>query len=156
MLPLPKIVLSASDYPRLEKLARVAAQQGDMSAMFLVTEINRAEVVPDDAREIDSIVTIGSWITYWTNWGFPRKTVQLVWPEDCTSDLAQISVLSPLGAALIGLHVGDQMPFFVAGCMNVVRIESVTGPESNVVPLVRAPVFANNDPIDDDPGPSAA
>jgi regulator of nucleoside diphosphate kinase len=156
VLPLPKIVLSASDYPRLEQLARVAAQRGDMSAMFLMVEINRAEVIPDDARDIESIVTIGSWITYWTNWGFPRKTVQLVWPEDCTSDLAQISVLSPLGAALIGLHVGDQMPFFVAGCMNVVRIESVTGPESNVVPLVRAPVFANNDPIDDDPGPSAA
>jgi hypothetical protein len=38
----------------------------------------------------------------------------------------------------------------------VVRIESVTGPGSNVVPLVRAPVFANNDSIDDDPGPSAA
>jgi len=48
------------------------------------------------------------------------------------------------------------MPFFVAGCMNVVRIEGVTGPESNVVPLVRAPVLANGHPIDDDPGPAAA
>jgi regulator of nucleoside diphosphate kinase len=156
MLPLPKIVLPASEYPRLAQLARVAVQRGDMSAMFLMVEINRAEIVRDNVRDMQSIVTIGSWITYWTNWGVLRKTVQLVWPEDCTSDLAQISVLSPLGAALIGLHVGDQMPYFVAGCMNVVRIESVTGPVSNVVPLVRAPVFANNDPIDDDPGPSAA
>ncbi len=156
MLPLPKIALSASDYPRLEELARVAAQRGDISAMFLMGEINRAEIIPGDACDIRSIVTIGSWITYWTNWGMPRKTVQLVWPEDCTSDLARISVLSPLGAALIGLHVGDQMPYFVAGCMNVVRIESVTGSESNVVPLVRAAVFADNDPIDDDPGPTAA
>ncbi|WOH53313.1 GreA/GreB family elongation factor [Bradyrhizobium sp. sBnM-33] len=156
MLPLPKIVLSVSDHPRLEQLARAAAQQGDMCAMFLMVEINRAEIVPDDTCDTQSIVTIGSWIRYWSNWGAPRKTVQLVWPEDCTSDLAQISVLSPLGAALIGLHVGDQMPYFVAGCMNVVRIESVTGPESNVVPLVRAPVFADNDPIDDDPGPTAA
>ena len=57
---------------------------------------------------------------------------------------------------MIGLHVGDQMPYFVAGCMNVVRIENVTRPESNVVPLVRAPVFASSDPIDDDPGPNAA
>ena len=73
MLPLPKIVLSASDYPRLEKLARAATQRGDMSAMFLVVEISRAEVVPDDARDISSIVTIGSWITYWTNWGFHER-----------------------------------------------------------------------------------
>lgn len=126
MLPLPAIALTASDYPRLEKLARVAARQGDMDAMFLLVEINRAEIVPDDARDVESIVTIGSWITYWTNWGVPRKTVQLVWPEDSsTSDLAQISVLSGLGAALVGLRVGDQMPYFVAGSMNAVRIESV-------------------------------
>jgi transcription elongation GreA/GreB family factor len=126
VLPLPAIALTASDYPRLEKLARVAARQGDMDAMFLLVEINRAEIVPDDARDVESIVTIGSWITYWTNWGVPRKTVQLVWPEDSsTSDLAQISVLSGLGAALVGLRVGDQMPYFVAGYMNAVRIESV-------------------------------
>lgn len=126
MLPLPAIALTASDYPRLEKLARVAARQGDMDAMFLLVEINRAEIVPDDARDVESIVTIRSWITYWTNWGVPRKTVQLVWPEDSsTSDLAQISVLSGLGAALVGLRVGDQMPYFVAGYMNAVRIESV-------------------------------
>ena len=64
MLPLPKIALPASDYPRLERLARVAAQQGDMDAMFLMAEINRAEIVPDDAREIETIVTIGRWVTY--------------------------------------------------------------------------------------------
>ena len=156
MLHLPKIVLSASDYPRLEQVARVASRRGDKSAMFLMAEINRAEIVPDDAHDMRSIVTIGSWITYWTDWSVPRKTVQLVWPEERASDLAQVSVLSPLGAALIGLHVGDQMPYFVAGCMNVIRIEGVAGSASNVVPLVRAPVFAHKDPIDDDPGPTAA
>lgn len=134
MLPLPAIALPASDYPRLEQLTREAALQGDMDAMFLWVEIDRAEIVPDDARDIGSIVTIGSWVTYWSNWGVPRKTIQLVWPEALTSDLAQISVLSGLGAALVGLRVGDQMPYFVAGCMNVVRIESVDRSEPNVVP----------------------
>ncbi|WFU23654.1 GreA/GreB family elongation factor [Bradyrhizobium sp. CB1717] len=156
MLPLPKIALSAADHPRLEQLARVATQRGDISAMLLMLEINRAEIVPGDAIDLQSVVTIGSWITYWTNWAVPRKTVQLVWPEDCTSDLAQVSVLSPLGAALIGLHVGDQMPYFVSGCMNVVRIESVTGPDTNVVPLVRPGRSDDNEPMDDDPGPTAA
>jgi regulator of nucleoside diphosphate kinase len=157
VLPLPAIALTASDYPRLEKLARVAAQRGDMDAMFLLVEINRADIVPDDDRDLESLVTIGSWVTYITNWGVPRRTVQLVWPEDRTSDLAQISVLSGLGAALLGLRIGDQMPYFVAGCMNVVRIESVNRSTPNVdalAPLLRAPVFANDD--DDDPGPTAA
>jgi regulator of nucleoside diphosphate kinase len=155
VLPLPAIALTASDYPRLEKLARVAVQEGDMDAMFLLVEINRAEIVPDDVRDVESIVTIGSWVTYLTDWGIPRKTVQLVWPEDCTSDLAQISVLSGLGAALVGLRVGDQMPYFIAGCMNVIRVESVHRSEPNIdflAPLLRVPAFPN----DDDPGPTAA
>jgi len=153
VLPLPAIALTASDYPRLEKLARVAAQQGDVDAMFLLIEINRAEIIPDDACDAESIVTIGSWVTYWSNWGVPRKTVKLVWPEDRTSDLARISVLSGLGAALLGLRVGDKMPYFVAGCMNVVRIESVNGSDTNVVPLFTTPARVNDDP---NPGPTAA
>jgi len=156
VLPLPAIALTASDYPRLEKLARVAAQQGDMDAMFLLIEINRAEIVPDDVRDIESIVTIGSWVTYLTDWGIPRKTVQLVWPEDHTSDLAQISVLSGLGAALVGLRIGDQMPYFLAGCVNVVRIESVNRSKPVTDPvgsLFGTPVFANDD---DYLGPTSA
>ena len=156
MLPLPAIALTASDYPRLEKLARVAAQHGDMDAMFLLAEINRADIVPDDASDAESIVAIGSWVTYRTNWGFPRKTVKLVWPEERSSDLARISVLSGLGAALIGLRAGDQMPYFVAGCMNLVGIVSVNPPEPNVVPLFRAPVFVDEERFDNDPGPTAA
>jgi regulator of nucleoside diphosphate kinase len=156
VLPLPKITLTESDYPRLEQLARAAARQGDIDAIFLMGEINRAEIVPDDVDDVASLVTVGSWVTYWTNWGVPRKTVQLVWPEDQSSDLARISVLSSLGAALIGLRVDDQMPYFVAGCLNLVRIQSVKRSEANIVRLFRAPAFAKARPFDDDPGPTAA
>ncbi|WGR93684.1 GreA/GreB family elongation factor [Bradyrhizobium sp. ISRA443] len=156
MLPLPKITITASDYPRLEHIARVASRQGNADATFLMGEIDRAEIVPGDARDIETVVTIESWVTYWMNWPGPRNTVQLVWPEERTSDPAQISVLSPLGAALIGLRVGDQMPYFVAGCMNVVRVESVGRPEPILGKLFRKPGCANDQPADDDPGPTAA
>jgi regulator of nucleoside diphosphate kinase len=125
--------------------------------MFLLVEIDRAEIVPDDARDIDSIVTMGSWVTYWTNWGVRRQTVQLVWPGDRTSDPAQVSILSNLGAALVGLRVGDQMPYFEAGCMDVVRIEGVDRFNPNndpLAPLLRVSRSANDD--GDDPGPTAA
>ncbi|WP_246755641.1 GreA/GreB family elongation factor [Bradyrhizobium sp. CCBAU 53338] len=148
--------MTASDYPRLEQLARTAAQQGDIDAIFLIGEINRSEIVPDQVDHVGSLVTIGSWVTYWTNWGVPRKTVQLVWPEDQSSDLACVSVLSSLGAALLGLRVGDQMPYFVGGCLNLVRVQSVKRSEPNVVPLFRPPARAKPRPFDDDPGPSAA
>jgi regulator of nucleoside diphosphate kinase len=156
VVPLPKIALTASDHLRLKQLARLARNQGDLDAIFLMGEINRAEIVADDAEDVDSLVKMESWVTYLTNWGVPRKTVQLVWPEDRAFDLARISVLSPLGAALIGLRAGDEMPYFVSGCLNVVRIESVGRSPSNVVPLFRPPTLAKSGPSDDDPGPTAA
>ena len=73
------------------------------------------EIVPDRAARLDSIVTMGSWVTFWITWGFPRETKQLVYPEDYTSERTQIPVTSPLGAALGGLKVGSEIPFFTAG-----------------------------------------
>ena len=79
---IPDVTLPASDHRRLERLAQVGADQGDVDARFLLSEINRAEIVPDRAARLDSIVTMGSWVTFWITWGFPRETKQLVYPED--------------------------------------------------------------------------
>lgn len=130
MLPLPQIELTASDYPRLEHLARLAVQKGDLDGIFLMGEIERADIVPDESDNVRRLVTIGSWVTYCTDRGVPRRTVQLVWPEERSSDPAFVSVLTPLGAALIGLQVGDQMPYSINGCLNVVRVQNVTKSDS--------------------------
>ena len=158
-LSIPDVVLSASDHRRLQRLAHVGADQGDVDARFLLSELNRAEIVPDLAARLDSVVTMGSWVTFWITWGFPRETRQLVYPEDYTYERTQVSVMSPLGAALVGLKVGSEIPFFTSGRTNVVRIESVSRGDPNDV--VRAlfcnPVVKGKKPFDDDdPGPSAA
>jgi len=48
-----------------------------------------------------------------------------MWPEDITSDPSHLSVLSNLGAALVGLRPGDRMPYLVDGDMDVLTVESV-------------------------------
>ncbi len=154
MPPLPKITLTASDYPRLEKLARTAAEQGDMDGTFLMGEIDRAEIVPDDAPDVEDIATVGSWVTYWMNWGVPPRMLQLVWPEERGTNPARVSVLSSLGAALIGLRAGDQMPYWFAGRLNVLTIRSVQRSHPNVISLFGQ--HASAAPYDDDPGPTAA
>ncbi|WP_407179740.1 GreA/GreB family elongation factor [Bradyrhizobium sp. STM 3562] len=156
---IPDVTVPASDHRRLERLARVGADQGDVDARSLLSAINRAEVVPDRAASLDSIVTMGSWVTFWINWGSPRETRQLVYPEDYTSQRTQIPVMSALGAALVGLKVGSEIPFFSAGRTNVVRIEAVSRFDPNEAVRV---LFSNQVsrgeklPDDDDPGPSAA
>ncbi|WFU19840.1 GreA/GreB family elongation factor [Bradyrhizobium sp. CB3481] len=155
---IPDVTLPASDHRRLERLARVGADQGDNDARFLLSEINRAEIVPDRAARLDSIVTMGSWVTFWVSWGFPPATRRLVYPEDYTSERTQIPVMSPLGAALVGLKVGSEIPFFTAGRTSVVRVERVSrgGPNDVVRALFCNPVVKGKKPFDDDPGPSAA
>ena len=130
---------------------------GEADALSLLAEINRAKIVPDRAERLESIVTMGSWVTYWADWGGPRETRQLVYPEKYTSDGTQIPVLSPLGVALIGLKVGSRMPFFAAGRTHIVSVERVSRTELNVIPLLFcAPVQRDKVPSDDDPGPTAA
>lgn len=153
----PAITVPASDRRRLEELARAAAEQGDTDALSLMGEINRAKIVSNRADGLEPIVTMGSWVTYWTDWGFPRETRRLVYPEKYTSDGTQIPVLSPLGVALIGLKVGSRMPFFAAGRTHIVSVERVSRTEPNVIPLLFcAPVHRDEEPSDDDPGPAAA
>ncbi|WGR93674.1 GreA/GreB family elongation factor [Bradyrhizobium sp. ISRA435] len=156
LLPLPKVSLTASDYPRLERIARAAWNGGNMDALLLVGEINRAEIVSDEVGEADSLVRIGSWVTYRTNWDASRRSVQLVWPEDQSYGRDCISVLSALGATLIGLRRGDRMPHIGAGSRDFILIENVERSRSNVVPLFRAPTSAKAGASDDDPGPTAA
>ena len=155
---IPDVTLPASDHRRLERLARVGADRGDTDACFLLSEINRAEIVPDRAARLDGIVTMGSWVTFWVSWGFPPATRRLVYPEDYTSERTQIPVMSPLGAALVGLKVGSEIPFFTAGRTSVVRVERVSrgGPNDVVRALFCNPVVKGIKPFDDDPGPSAA
>jgi regulator of nucleoside diphosphate kinase len=153
----PTITMLASDRRRLECLARAAAKEGNPDALCLLGEIHRAETVPDRAAQLNSVVTMGSWVTFWTDWGIPRETRQLVYPEDYRSEESQVPVLSPLGAALIGLRVGGQMPFFAAGHTHIVNVERVSRTEPSVIAqLFRAPVHGNEEPFDDNPGPAAA
>jgi regulator of nucleoside diphosphate kinase len=156
---IPDVTLPASDHRRLERLARLGAHRGDMDAGFLLGEISRAEIVPDRAARLDSIVTMGSWVTFRIGSALAHETRQLVYPEELTFQRTQIPVTSPLGAALLGLKVGSEIPYFVAGRTNVVRIERVsrTGPHDVFRALFGNPVLQREKPFDDDdPGPSAA
>ena len=78
---LPKITLSASDRLHLQRLASSAAAKRHPTADFLLAEIGRAEIIPDDADALEAIVTMGSSVRYRLNWNSPAVTRRLVYPE---------------------------------------------------------------------------
>ena len=135
---LPTVTLSASDRERLERVAFVAADDHHPAAPFLLSELCRAEIVPDGAATLEAVVGMNCWVNYRLNWGSPVETQRLVYPEEYVSADEHVSVLSPVGTALLGLTRGSQMPYFTsAGWMHVVRVESVSRSGPNVVPLFR-------------------
>ena len=102
----PDIIVSTVDFERLESL--IGAAPPASSAMAeLLEELKRADVV--EPHEIPpSVVTMNSTVRFTVG---PRKEElcrTLVYPRDVT-DSSTISVLSPVGSALLGLSVGSRI-----------------------------------------------
>jgi regulator of nucleoside diphosphate kinase len=144
---LPPVCIPRSDYVRLERLATRANSERHPIAAFLLSEIRRARVFEPRGRG-NAVVSLNKWVTYRLDGG-PSECRILVHPEDYLSPARQLSVLSPLGAALIGLRIGDRMPYSdELGLSHVVTPVSLDPP-----PFGPAPTCVPEDPGD---GPQAA
>ena len=107
---LPPIMITTDDARRLSLLADSNMTRFPRVAHFLAREINRAKVVLGQI-DLAGAVRMGSWVTYREEASGRVREVRLVYPDEADIDLNRISVLSPVGAALIGLSVGQTMEF---------------------------------------------
>ena len=107
---LPPVALRLSDTERLSKLADAAANTFPATADFLAREIERAEIVPDD-RLSRHVVRMGSLVKFRDDVTAQEREVTLVYPETADVAAGKISVLTPIGAALIGLSVSQTIEF---------------------------------------------
>jgi regulator of nucleoside diphosphate kinase len=104
----PPLLLGAGDHQRLEQLAERALDELPDIAGPMLDELARAVVVepgqlPDDA------VAVGREVRYRDEITGKDRVVRLVWPAHADPDHDRISVLTPVGAALIGLSVGQSI-----------------------------------------------
>ena len=104
---LPRILISKVDEKRLTAIATAASQRVPEASAALLGELERAEVLPETAMPAD-VVRISSIIEFEVDDGRCLK-VQLVLPENADINAGRISVLTPVGAALIGLSPGQSM-----------------------------------------------
>lgn len=103
----PPIAISQSDFARLSLLAEVLGRRNSDLADPLSSELARAEVM-DEAAHQHEVVRMGSTLEYETD-ASGARTVTLVFPQDEDISAGRISILTPIGVALIGLSVGDSM-----------------------------------------------
>lgn len=103
----PNIIVSAADYERLTDLATASLERLPEVAEELLNEMERAKIVKDGSVP-DDVVRMGSTVTFRSDDG-RELTETLVYPVDEDSDAHKISVMTPVGAALIGLAVGQSI-----------------------------------------------
>jgi regulator of nucleoside diphosphate kinase len=124
-MSLPSVSIPESDRSRLDRVVRQAAADHHPVAAFLACELLRANALPAHEFPVDT-VTLDRWATFRPDRGWQAERRQLVCPQDYQLAELHLSVLSPLGAALIGLHVGSQIPYrSIEGVMHVACVESL-------------------------------
>lgn len=105
----PPLILSAAEEQRLSSLAEAAAARNPAVSALLLREIERAQVVSADAIP-DDVVTMHSHVEYRDEATGETRVVQLVYPHEADIAKGRVSVLTLIGAALLGLAAGQSMP----------------------------------------------
>lgn len=125
----PPIQMRESDADRIAELAVGLEARLPQVARMLMQEIDRARIVADDRLPAD-IAGMNSLVTFVDESTGAERTVRLVYPADADIEAGRVSILTPIGAGLIGLRQGqsirwedrDQHP-------KVLRVLAVKAPE---------------------------
>ena len=110
----PNIVVSDSDCDRLTDLATASLERLPEVAEELLSEMERARVVSEDKVPAD-VVRMGSTVTFRSDAGTDGEqhelTETLVYPADEDSDAHKLSVMTPVGVALLGVREGQSITY---------------------------------------------
>lgn len=104
----PLITLTANDHERLSGLVRAAMNNMPDLASGLADEIERAHVMAKGRHPID-VVSMGSEVKFRDDTSGKIQKVFLVYPGQADISQDKISVLTPIGTALVGLQVGSSI-----------------------------------------------
>jgi regulator of nucleoside diphosphate kinase len=105
MKQLPPITLIPSDRERLEALAQASLDRHPQTAGYLAREIERARVL--DGADSGDFVRMGSTVSFRDDSTGQVREVTLTYPDRADIAASRVSVLTPIGAALIGLSKGQ-------------------------------------------------
>ncbi|MCB1648849.1 MAG: nucleoside diphosphate kinase regulator [Pseudomonadales bacterium] len=124
--PKPKVVISTLDAERLESLLDALSLHSSPTGEQLEEELARAEIVDPQAVP-PTVVTMNSTVRFQVENSAESFCMTLVYPKDANASVDRISILAPVGSAMLGLSEGDaiEWPRPGAGVLKV-RIDEVT------------------------------
>ena len=123
----PPIILIESEADALYGLASARAKSS-LAAELLLEELARAETC-DSASIPSDVVTMGSKVEFLDEETGEQHQVELVFPKDADMAANRVSVLTPIGAGLIGLSRGSTIDWpNRQGALRRLRIVDVVQP----------------------------
>ena len=135
----PTIIINDLDAERIDILLEQPAYAGLPIADALNAELDRAQMCSPEEMPHD-VVTMNSRVKFRNLSDGEVRVRTLVYPAKMTDSNTQLSVMAPVGAALLGLRVGDsihwELPGGVATHLEVLELEYQ--PEAAVIPSAQA------------------
>lgn len=120
----PPLILSRFDFERLERLLARVGEGENLD--LLQAELDRAEIVdPQDVPP--DVVTMNSKVRMVDEATGEEFALQLVFPAAANAEHGAVSVLAPIGSALLGLRVGASIEWpLPEGRARRIRVVAVT------------------------------
>lgn len=115
------ILLTEQDFERLSLLVQHSESK---TAELLEEELARATVLPQNEIPKD-IVTMNSTIRFVDEDNGKNSEVTLVYPQDADVTKRKVSVLAPVGMALIGLKVGQSIEWPMPNGHRTLKVISI-------------------------------
>ena len=110
----PTIIINELDAERIDRVLEKAEFATLPVADALNEELDRAQMGTPESMPHD-VVTMNSQVKFRNLTTGEELTRTLVYPAQMTDSSAQLSVLAPVGAALLGLRTGDTIHWELPG-----------------------------------------
>jgi regulator of nucleoside diphosphate kinase len=124
----PPITLIDSEADALAELAHASLAKSSLAAGLLLEEIDRASTTTPADLPAD-VVTMLSQVEFVDEASGETHSVQLVYPRDADMEQQRLSVLTPVGAGLIGMRSGASIDWpNRLGANRRLRIDRVVQP----------------------------
>ena len=119
-------LITERDFDRLNHMVHTARAPGSGRAYLqaLGSELKRSRVVPLK-RVPKGVVTMHSQVRLRDMGSDEVETYTLVYPEEADIDQGKLSVLAPLGTAILGTRAGETVTWQVPAGWRTVRIEKI-------------------------------
>ncbi|MGH8465629.1 MAG: nucleoside diphosphate kinase regulator [Pseudomonas sp.] len=110
----PSIIVTRLDVQRLERLID-SLDENAPGVAALIAELDRADQVVGHEEVPAGVVTMNSRVHCREEASGKDYHLTLVYPKDANADEGKISILAPVGSALLGLTVGAKIDWPAPG-----------------------------------------